>query len=152
MNLIVNKPAYKIKKCTNSDANQILKLETENSATPYTLKIIQTMLGDSDTVFLKAVFGRIILGYIAIKIILDQAEIHIIAVQNEYRQKGIGKDLLNSAISDAKTRGANRFFLEVNENNAAAIKLYQSNGFLKQSMRKNYYGKESALVLALDLS
>jgi len=46
-------------------------------------------------------------------------------------------------------------FLEVRPSNAAAIHLYESAGFIRMGLRKDYYrassGREDALVLALEL-
>jgi ribosomal protein S18 acetylase RimI-like enzyme len=37
--------------------------------------------------------------------------------------------------------------LEVNCNNAAAIKFYEKNGFEKVSVREKYYGNEDAFLM-----
>ncbi|MCK5562302.1 MAG: GNAT family N-acetyltransferase [Thermoplasmata archaeon] len=51
------------------------------------------------------------------------------AVQKNYRGKGIGKELLNFVENYAKQLKAGSIRLEVWENNEAAIYFYQSNGF-----------------------
>ena len=37
--------------------------------------------------------------------------------------------------------------LEVNENNVAAISLYEKNGFEVINKRNNYYGSDAALIM-----
>ena len=53
--------------------------------------------------------------------------------------KGIGKALLKLLVIEALRREAPDVLLEVREDNASAIGLYQSAGFEEISRRKNYY-------------
>jgi GNAT superfamily N-acetyltransferase len=61
----------------------------------------------------------------------DQTRWHLenIAVLPDQRGKGIAKQLLNYFFDTYSQKGANRFTLEVDINNASAIKLYESIGF-----------------------
>lgn len=61
----------------------------------------------------------------------DQTRWHVenIAVLPDQRGKGIAKKLLNYVFDTYTEKGVNRFTLEVDINNAAAIKLYESIGF-----------------------
>jgi len=63
----------------------------------------------------------------------DQTRWHIenIAVLPDQRGKGIAKQLLNYIFDTYINKGVNRFTLEVDVNNAPAIKLYESIGFRK---------------------
>ncbi|OPZ77002.1 MAG: ribosomal-protein-alanine N-acetyltransferase [Alphaproteobacteria bacterium ADurb.Bin438] len=84
-------------------------------------------------------------GFILCRKVLDEVEILTICVLKEYRNQGIGKILLNKAFSLAKNT---IFFLEVNENNTPAIKLYHSCGFEVVGLRKKYYNnKDNALIM-----
>ncbi len=54
-------------------------------------------------------------------------------VMPEYRHQGIGKALMNQAISYAKNRGDQKIGLQVFSHNQQALKMYNSLGFETQS-------------------
>lgn len=78
-------------------------------------------------------------GFCAVMYAADESEILNIAVIPEMRRRGIGKALLNYAITELKKLGASAVFLEVRASNSAAIKLYEKLGFNRIGMRRNYY-------------
>jgi ribosomal-protein-alanine N-acetyltransferase len=93
------------------------------------------------------------LGYLEMRITLDDAEIDFVAVDTAFQRMGIGKRLVSNSVQHAISQGAKRILLEVGELNAAAIALYKELGFSQISMRKNYYKNgENALVMARQLS
>lgn len=55
--------------------------------------------------------------------------IHALFVVEEYRNKGIGAELIKTFVSWLKTKKAEIIELDVPSNNSAAIKLYKSIGF-----------------------
>jgi [ribosomal protein S18]-alanine N-acetyltransferase len=63
-------------------------------------------------------------------------EIHTIGVDPAYQGRGIGRQMLTQLLDWAD--GAT-VFLEVRTDNAAAIALYESEGFEKVGVRKRYY-------------
>jgi ribosomal-protein-alanine N-acetyltransferase len=83
-------------------------------------------------------------GFIAFSAILDEIEVLTIAVAPGARRKGLGAMLLRAALIEAE-----RAFLEVDADNAAAIGLYLKEGFTKVGARRDYYGLgRDALALA----
>lgn len=78
-------------------------------------------------------------GFIFCGRVLDEAEIYTICVLPEYRRLGRGGQLLDAALAHAATLDIHKFFLEVDENNTAALALYTSRGFEKVGFRKDYY-------------
>lgn len=68
-----------------------------------------------------------------------EVELLLIAVNPVQRGNGIARALLQTACSDAVLRGAEEIFLEVRENNLAALALYRQAGFLEIGRRPNYY-------------
>ena len=64
-----------------------------------------------------------------------------IAVDENYRQKGIASDLLRHLIDKSKESGTSEIWLEVSVKNIKAISLYENFGFEKDGIRKNYYQK-----------
>ena len=108
-------------------------------------------IGNTTKVF--ALNGENIVGCGEILIALDCADIIDIEVCAEYRRRGIGRNILNSMIADARDKGVETITLEVRKSNADAQSLYESFGFCAISVRKRYYGdKEDAVVMQLKCS
>ena len=93
-------------------------------------------------------------GYVVAWIVVDQADISNLAVSPRLRRQGIGRRLLEAAITGVERAGARTVFLEVRESNAAALHLYGSRGFATTGRRRRYYRNptEDALLLRLDLA
>jgi ribosomal-protein-alanine N-acetyltransferase len=90
-----------------------------------------------------------LVGYSVIWVVMDEAELANLAVAPHRRRAGIGRILLESALSDAEAGGARVVYLEVRASNTAALKLYEAHGFLPVGRRSAYYRNpsEDALVL-----
>lgn len=82
----------------------------------------------------------------------EEAELLTIGVAAAARRKGLGAALLAAVVVAARAAGANRLFLEVGADNAAARALYARAGFSQLGVRKAYYADGAdAYVLARDL-
>ncbi len=68
-----------------------------------------------------------------------EIELLLIAVRPGARGSGVGALLVETAIADAHARRASDVFLEVRENNAAALNLYRRGGFAEVGRRSAYY-------------
>ncbi|MGM9878632.1 MAG: GNAT family N-acetyltransferase [Bacilli bacterium] len=75
-----------------------------------------------------------IVGYIYYSVIYDRIEINNIEVDKFYRNKKIATKLLSELIKENKD-----ITLEVNIENAIAMKLYKNFGFEEKAIRKGYY-------------
>jgi [ribosomal protein S18]-alanine N-acetyltransferase len=91
-------------------------------------------------------------GFVMVRSVAGEAEILTLAVTPAARGKGLGRALLQAAISKARAAGAQTMFLEVGADNPAARALYASLGFVKVGDRKGYYPGRDALVLRLPLA
>jgi ribosomal-protein-alanine N-acetyltransferase len=91
-------------------------------------------------------------GFIIISIAADQAEVLTIATAPNMRRTGLGKSLLAAAEAALKSHNAVELFLEVAEDNAAAIALYRSAGFTPIGRRPRYYRREAGRVAAISFS
>lgn len=99
---------------------------------------------------------RQIAGFALIRLAADEAELLTIAVDPKWRGKRVGHALLKAVFDDLMLSPARRMFLEVSEDNGAAVKLYGRQGFVTIASRKGYYPKPdgsaaTALVMARDL-
>jgi ribosomal-protein-alanine N-acetyltransferase len=85
--------------------------------------------------------------------VADQAHINNLAVRPEVRRRGLGSQLLQWVIAEARRLGAATLSLEVRRSNIAAQRLYLRAGFREEAVRKSYYTQpvEDALVLSLKI-
>lgn len=129
---------FEIVKMRAEHIPEIARLEAECFSQPWSENALSEELKNENSHFLAAVSDRV-LGYIGVQEICGEAYITNVAVFGEYRKEGIGRKLLNEACNGAKERGCEFITLEVRESNSAAIALYESEGFEKAGVRKNFY-------------
>ena len=96
-------------------------------------------------------------GFILVRRVLDEAEILTLAVRPAARRRGLARALVEAAAAVAGQAGAETLWLEVAQDNAAALALYAACGFTTAGRRRGYYprsGAEAAdaLVLRRDLN
>lgn len=106
----------------------------------------------SNACFLEILPDSFALGRIA----GPEAELLTLAVSPLSQRQGKGRALLEMFENTAHAGGAKEAFLEVAEDNTAAINLYLSNDYQKIGRRKNYYATKDgqaidALVLGKSL-
>lgn len=91
-------------------------------------------------------------GFSLSRIVADEAELLLLAVQPDARRRGVGKSLLDHFLATAIKRGASRVHLEVRDGNPA-VNLYTMSGFTLAGRRRRYYnGRDGQLYDALSLS
>ena len=95
-------------------------------------------------------------GFILIRMAADEAEILTLAVRPDGRRRGLGRVLVEAAGAAARHLGAERLFLEVAQDNTAALALYRGVGFIEVGRRRAYYPRPDgtaadALVLAQEI-
>ncbi|KFI33582.1 alanine acetyltransferase [Haematobacter missouriensis] len=73
------------------------------------------------------------------RVIADEAELLTLAVSSAFRQRGIGRRLVEGFAAEAARRGAASAFLEVAADNAPARALYAATGFRVAGHRRGYY-------------
>jgi len=98
----------------------------------------------------------IVVGYGIMSTGAGEAHILNLCVAEEWRNRGLGAQLLGHLLEFARSLGVIEAFLEVRPSNTAAIRLYQSEGFSQIGVRRGYYqavgGREDAVVLRRTLA
>ncbi len=76
-----------------------------------------------------------------------EAQVLSIAVHPSFARRGVGRALLRRLLESVRSRGCSVATLEVSERNAAARRLYESEGFQKTGRRLRFYPDGSDAVL-----
>jgi ribosomal-protein-alanine N-acetyltransferase len=90
-----------------------------------------------------------IAGFVGLWFVLDDAHVVIICLRELDRRKGIGEQLLISALEQAVENDSRVVTLEVRESNEPAIELYRKYGFQEVGLRRRYYSDngENAVIM-----
>lgn len=139
-----------IRKATIEDIVELKKLE----AKCFDERIRENfsfVLENKNYLYLVAFFNKNIVAYAGASISYEQGELLSICVDSSYRKQGLATKILKELFFILKHTGVLKIFLEVNKNNTPAINLYKKLDFQFLSERKNYYGKDSAIVMVKEL-
>ena len=117
----------------------------------------ESMLTERNTLVHRLRMGRRVIGFAVSRMAADEAEILSIAVAGSHRGRGLSRDLLLTHLGHLAGRGVRTVFLEVEENNQPARRLYKRAGFAVAGRRERYYRQASgeplnALLMRRDLS
>ena len=145
-----------LSEATSRDAVAIAALHAASFSRGWSEQEVEGLLTDRHVVAHRAMTGAKMAGFIMSRRVADEAEILSIAVNRARRGRGLARSLLTLHLRRLAALGARTVFLEVDEHNAPAIRLYDRAGFREISRRPNYYpgaeGKPAAaLVLRRDL-
>jgi ribosomal-protein-alanine N-acetyltransferase len=138
------------------DAAAIARLHAASFNRGWSDTEIERLLLERNTVGHRASVGRTLHGFILSRLAGDEAEILSVATASARRGRGVARALLSLHMRRLAGMGVRAIFLEVDERNEPARKLYHRAGFHEVGRRQGYYreGREqpgNALVLRRDL-
>jgi len=84
------------------------------------------------------------IGFALLRIVADEGEIITFCILPKWCNNGYATTLLGRIIDTMKIRSIKNLFLEVRENNEAAVNLYKKCSFKIISKRKKYYRNKQA--------
>lgn len=124
-------------------------IEEECFSDPWTEEIIISQLNGENHVFLVALNGETVVGYVGMMIVLDEGYISNVAVTSAYRRQKIADALIDELMDRAVRLELSFVTLEVRESNEPAKALYAKHGFTEVGLRKGYYikPKENAVLM-----
>ncbi len=135
-----------------SKAEDCARLHAAGFAHPWSAEEIARLIADPVTLSaaaLDAANGRL-RGFALARRAADEAEVLTIAVEPAWRGRGVGRALMADALRQAANAGVKAMFLEVDEENAAALALYRALGFVQVGERPGYYRRaDGSRALAL---
>ena len=96
---------------------------------------------------------ELIVGYLGLWAVIDEAHITSVGVRTPLRGQGIGELLIIGAIETSKLLDCHKVTLEVRVSNELAQNLYKKYGFNVVGRRKRYYSNngEDAYIMTTDL-
>ncbi len=108
---------------------------------------IRSELDKPDSRCTVAVEDGEVIGFLAFEQIVDEGSVVEVAVMPAYRRHGVARKMIERATEDAAD--LRNVFLEVRQGNAPALALYDSLGFERIAVRKDYYDKpkENAVIM-----
>ena len=133
---------------------QIAALEATCFSDPWPESILQQELENPLSLWLCAMDGDTVAGYVGSQTVLGEADMMNLAVSPAYRRQGLGRALVLALCESLRQKmQATVLTLEVRDSNAPAAALYASLGFAQIGLRKTYYQhpKEDARILRKEL-
>ena len=126
------------------DAVEIFELEKVIfTKEAWSLAQVKEELGGARRLYIGAVSSEgdrsRIVGYGGIAVSGESADIHNVAVLEEFRRQGIARRLMARLERWAKDQGAKEILLEMRVGNSEARPLYESLGYREVRVRKDYY-------------
>lgn len=125
-----------------------VRIEKETFSEPWSEESLALFLREEYPSFAVCRDGEL-LAYVGTSRSLDELQILTVATAKSARRQGLGRELMKKLDEYAAENGIFSISLEVRESNAAAISLYESCGYKKAGVRKNFYRfpTENALVM-----
>lgn len=134
---------------TKDHVAQVAALEKACFSDPWSEKSIAGELDNPLSLWLVAMEGNCLAGYVGSQSVLGEADMMNVAVDPAFRRRGVAEKLVNALVERLAGGGSHCLMLEVRASNAPAIALYGKLGFRQVGLRKNYYRnpRENALIL-----
>ena len=135
-----------IVKIEQDKINEIIEIEKEAFSEPWTQDTYRELDRNYNTHMYIYYEEKEVIAYAVFLDMVDVYELVKIAVKKEFRGKRYGAKFLTDIID----KFDKNIFLEVREKNISAIKLYESTGFKRVNIRKNYYrdtGKNAVIMI-----
>lgn len=135
----------RIRQMTAEDVSAVAAIEQECFSRPWSQAAFADAVNDANAIFLVAEVVQefektpVIAGYIGMYVSAPEGEITNVAVTEKFRSRGTGKKLVEAMKQWAKEHGLERIVLEVRSSNEPALHVYQSAGFARLGVRKNFY-------------
>lgn len=130
------------------DLDAVVRIEESSFVQAWSRQSFQSELERNRLAcYLTARLENEVIGYGGIWVVMEEAHLTTLAVNQEHRCRGVATFLMQALIDEAVKAGAARMTLEVRPSNLAALHLYSKFGFVVHGIRKKYYFDEDALLM-----
>lgn len=144
-------PRMQIRAMRPADLHAVAEVEIASYRFPWSLGIFRDCLLAGYQNLVLEVSGQLS-GYCIVSIAAGEAHLLNICIHPSLQRLGYGRQLLLTALGQARDAGVETIFLEVRPSNDIAIALYRSLGFRLIGRRPSYYqaddGREDAVIFA----
>jgi len=151
--LHIPRPEVVWRPLVDGDLAYVSALEAQIHAAPWTIGNFRDALAAGYSARVGERECRIV-TYGVLMLAPGEAQILNVSVVPDARREGLGRALVRCFVDDARRVHAEQIFLEVRVSNAAAIGLYETEGFAAVARRVAYYpgatpdaAREDALVM-----
>lgn len=144
----------KIRPMLNRDILSVVEIDRKSYSQPWGVnEFFREINYNRFGRYFVAEIDKKIVGYIGSWFLGDLIHITTVAVDPEYRRKGIGEMLMNFIIDMGKGEKVKKVVLEVRVSNLVAQKLYEKLGFKIEKIKKEYYpdNKEDAYYMVKEI-
>jgi ribosomal-protein-alanine N-acetyltransferase len=130
-----------------TDLPQVLAIERRAFTSPWSVSMFVLELSKPSGIYLAAVKGTEIVGYVICASYVEAYHVMTLAVAPEHRREGVASILLDAVIERAGEDAS--YTLEVRVSNTGAIALYERYGFRAVGTRPHYYADngEDAVIM-----
>ena len=136
-----------IRKFRPNDLKRVFEIENMSFSQSYGINMFQ-QLHEMGVGFLVAEQDGYVIGYVIFWVKYEnQGHIISIAVDKNYRRQKTGTQLLVKAISILSLLRLDTIYLEVNENNTAAVEFYKTFNFKIDRVVPGYYEDGDGAIL-----
>jgi ribosomal-protein-alanine N-acetyltransferase len=135
-----------IRPLTIDDLDRVVALEAANQPAPWSEGVFRDELAAENRVYLAADEDGVV-GFGGVMLVDDEAHVTNLLVDQEWRRRGIGLELMLGLIDAALEKEARHITLEVRSENEPARRLYARLGLAPVGVRRGYYGDDDALIL-----
>ena len=115
----------------------------------WNLQLLENEIKAENRKYIVAKLENKIVGFAGIMLVKPDIEIMNIVTKKNNRNQGIGSLLLEKIIDIGEKNNFEKIFLEVNEKNIVARKLYEKYGFIEIGLRPKYYSNvDNAIIMS----
>jgi ribosomal-protein-alanine N-acetyltransferase len=139
--------AVEIRRLTFADLPQVVAIERRAFTTPWSLAMFVLELSKPSGICLAAEVERELVGYLVCSRYDTVWHLMNIAVEPDWRRRGIGSALLQALLE--RVGDDAQVTLEVRRSNQGAVVLYEQFGFRSVGVRRRYYADngEDAVIM-----
>ena len=148
-----------ISEMTEHDLREVLVIERRSFPMPWSEGMFKAELAmDCSHDFALRLnlngIGEIPVGYVCFWIIHGEAHLLNIAVNPDFRRRGLGTHLMRFFMDFCRAEKVRKLTLDVRPSNRPAMEMYRKMGFQKEGVRRRYYADngEDAVIMGLNLN
>ena len=145
----INTEQIEFREMAPEDADAVEIVEKACFAIPWSRESFWKEAQNENTLYLLALDGERVIGYVGCWISYEEAQITNVAVAPAYRGRHVGTEMMAELIRRVKEKGVTALTLEVRPSNEPALALYRNYGFKEAGRRPRYYqdNGEDAIIM-----